>query len=128
MSKFNALLLLASLAAAVAVPQPGPGQYGPHVPEARYAPKCAHTPPGSSGLKSADCRCFPGDACWPSEKQWDAFNHTIGGRLVATVPLAAPCHNDDFTPYDKATCTTLQDGWLQPQTQYIYPPVAERAD
>ena len=63
------------------------------------------------------CRCFPGDACWPCADTWAQLNQSIGGALVATTPLAAPCHNDPFAPYDAAECQKLQDGWLEPQTQ-----------
>ncbi|GME28821.1 FAD/FMN-containing isoamyl alcohol oxidase MreA [Neofusicoccum parvum] len=61
------------------------------------------------------CRCFPGDACWPAASEWQALNETVGGRLVATVPLAAPCHDP---VYDASTCQTLRDNWLWPQQHY----------
>lgn len=75
--------------------------------------------PQPGGASTRECRCFPGDACWPSAHQWDAFNKTLGGKLVATIPLASPCHNDDFEPFNNATCTTLQGEWLLPQTHYV---------
>ncbi|KAK5678744.1 hypothetical protein LTS10_009188 [Elasticomyces elasticus] len=71
-----------------------------------------------SRAASSNCRCYPGDACWPTKADWTAFNKTIGGKLVATVPLAAPCHDDVYAAYNNATCTQLQAGWLEPQTQY----------
>ena len=51
------------------------------------------------------CKCFPGDACWPSEREWDKFNATVGGRLVQTVPLGSPC---DDPQYDATLCKELQ--------------------
>ncbi|EMC98973.1 hypothetical protein BAUCODRAFT_65846 [Baudoinia panamericana UAMH 10762] len=69
-------------------------------------------------LPTSSCRCFPGDLCWPSEAIWDAFNFTVGGRLVATVPLAAPCHYDQYAPYSNDTCANLQANWLWPQQHY----------
>ncbi|KAI1504041.1 FAD binding domain protein [Biscogniauxia marginata] len=39
------------------------------------------------------CRCFPGDTCWPSSAEWDIFNKILRGNLIATVPIASPCHN-----------------------------------
>ncbi|EXF86169.1 Zinc finger E-box-binding homeobox 1 [Colletotrichum fioriniae] len=57
---------------------------------------------------AGDCKCFPGDACWPATAQWDALNTTVGGNLIATVPLGAPCHDP---VYDAATCATLQSEW-----------------
>lgn len=60
------------------------------------------------------CRCFPGDACWPSTSTWDAFNQSVDGRLVKTVPLATPCH---IPNYDEKECEILKDGWLLPDEQ-----------
>ncbi|KAK7914381.1 hypothetical protein PG985_012084 [Apiospora marii] len=57
----------------------------------------------------AICKCFPGDACWPSEADWAALNDTVGGRLVATVPLGSPCHDPT---YDEEACASLRDQWL----------------
>lgn len=54
------------------------------------------------------CKCFPGDACWPSAAEWSGLNATVGGRLVATVPLGAPCHDP---AYDEVTCKSLQSQW-----------------
>jgi FAD/FMN-containing dehydrogenase len=54
------------------------------------------------------CKCFPGDACWPSRLEWDRFNTTVGGRLIQTVPLGLPCHDPH---YDAALCETLQTEW-----------------
>ncbi|KAF2172800.1 hypothetical protein M409DRAFT_35390 [Zasmidium cellare ATCC 36951] len=69
---------------------------------------------------SADvhCRCFPGDACWPSRERWAAFNKTLGGKLVETIPLAAPCHDSRFGQYNAGECNTLQEAWTLPQTHY----------
>ncbi|KAK2049429.1 FAD binding domain-containing protein [Colletotrichum somersetense] len=57
---------------------------------------------------AADCKCFPGDSCWPATAQWDALNTTVGGNLIATVPLGSPCHDPT---YDAATCASLQSQW-----------------
>ncbi|KAJ5358569.1 FAD binding domain protein [Penicillium cataractarum] len=63
----------------------------------------------------SDCRCFPGDQCWPSLSTWDAFNQSVNGRLVATVPLATPCHTPN---YNSEKCEVLKDGWLLPEEHY----------
>ncbi|KAI9794888.1 MAG: hypothetical protein M1816_003017 [Peltula sp. TS41687] len=67
---------------------------------------------------AAKCRCYPGDKCWPNPQTWAEFNKTIGGKLIATVPLASPCHDDNFTAYNAEQCTNLQSQWLQPQIHY----------
>ncbi|KAI0758134.1 FAD/FMN-containing isoamyl alcohol oxidase MreA [Fomes fomentarius] len=62
-----------------------------------------------------DCRCFPGDTCWPTLSEWDRLNETLDGKLVATVPLAAPCHD----PIHNTTrCQVLRDSWQWPQEHY----------
>ena len=70
--------------------------------------------PSIEASDSSSCRCFPGDDCWPSVSTWDAFNQSVDGRLVATVPLAAPCHAPN---YDENKCEALKDGWLLPEEQ-----------
>lgn len=60
------------------------------------------------------CKCFPGDACWPSEHEWSAFNRTVGGRLIKTVPLGSPCHDPN---YNEALCEELRATWTLSPTQ-----------
>ncbi|KAJ4012637.1 hypothetical protein NW752_008350 [Fusarium irregulare] len=57
----------------------------------------------------SSCKCFPGDDCWPAEDDWKSLNTTVGGRLVATVPLGSPCHDPN---YDAEECKRLQSEWL----------------
>jgi len=56
-----------------------------------------------------ECKCFPGDECWPAASMWQELNDTVGGRLIETLPLAAPCHDP---LYDRGKCRYLQDQWL----------------
>ncbi|KAF6830732.1 FAD-linked oxidoreductase-like protein 12 [Colletotrichum plurivorum] len=74
--------------------------------------------PGGSFGNGADlverdsaCRCFPGDDCWPTAAEWSAFNATVGGRLIATVPIGAVCHDSEFGAYDEAKCSALRSAW-----------------
>ena len=62
------------------------------------------------------CYCFPGDSCWPSTSAWAQLNTTVGGRLIATVPIGTPCHDPN---YDAAACIALQGQWTLPQTQQV---------
>jgi hypothetical protein len=57
----------------------------------------------------SSCRYIPGDNGWPSVDTWTKFNTSIGGRLIATVPLATPCHEPSF---EGQKCATLQEKWL----------------
>ncbi|KAG9660707.1 FAD/FMN-containing isoamyl alcohol oxidase MreA, partial [Aureobasidium melanogenum] len=71
---------------------------------------------GTASVNDTDCRCFPGDACWPSPDEWNSLNKTVNGRLIATVPLAAACHDDQYAAYDEKRCAELQNSWLDPET------------
>jgi hypothetical protein len=68
----------------------------------------------ATSLGLVKCKCFPGDACWPSSGDWDSLNQTVSGRLIATVPLAQACHDPN---YDPVRCEALRDGWQNPATQ-----------
>ncbi|RMZ37648.1 hypothetical protein AFCA_001903 [Aspergillus flavus] len=71
--------------------------------------------PSIEAADSSSCRCFPGVDCWPSVSTWDAFNQSVDGRLVATVPLATPCHTPN---YDQTKCEALKEDWLLPEDHY----------
>ena len=62
----------------------------------------------------SNCRVLPGDGNWPSTNDWDQLNRTVDGRLVATIPIGAPCHDPN---YDEAACSQIQAAWQLPQTQ-----------
>lgn len=74
--------------------------------------------PRRSGIlaNASTCRCFPGDNCWPTEAAWNDFNLTLGGKLIATRPIASPCHVDPFEAYNATRCAILQSKWGFPQT------------
>ena len=72
----------------------------------------------NNSTSSSGCRCFPGDTCWPALSEWTAFNQSLGGKLIATVPLASPCHDDIFAPFDAQLCTELQSTWFFPETHF----------
>lgn len=79
------------------------------------------TPPSTpellSTLPSIHCKCFPGDSCWPTKQERDAFNVSLGGKLIATVPLPSMCHlNNAFTTYDPGACEELRSVWSYPST------------
>lgn len=70
----------------------------------------------ASGLSSTHCKAFPGDKAWPSQADWSSLNKTVAGRLVATIPLGAPCHGSSF---NNATCESLKEQWKSEQVQYV---------
>ncbi|XXH02223.1 hypothetical protein Hte_008591 [Hypoxylon texense] len=79
----------------------------------------ATSKPSLSTQKQLECRCFPGDDCWPSSEEWSRFNETVRGKLIATVPLASPCH-DGFpgVNYDPVKCADIQANWARPSLHY----------
>ncbi|KAI9035172.1 FAD-dependent oxidoreductase [Aspergillus affinis] len=58
------------------------------------------------------CRYLPGDAEWPSDSAWARLNRTVNNRLIATVPLGSPCHDEAV---DAARCDELKEQWVYPQ-------------
>jgi hypothetical protein len=54
------------------------------------------------------CRNIPGDPGWPTPADWAKLNATVGGRLIATVPLAALCFEQG---YDAQRCDYLKEQW-----------------
>ncbi|KAI1819126.1 hypothetical protein F4861DRAFT_528136 [Xylaria intraflava] len=65
--------------------------------------------------RSTNCRCFPGDDCWPSTAEWNALNASTNGGLIATIPIASACH-DSFpgVAYDAEKCADIQANWARP--------------
>lgn len=53
-------------------------------------------------------RCTANDPCWPDAKTWAAFNTSISGRLIASRPSAAVCHDPSF---DKVLCSEAKTNW-----------------
>jgi len=48
---------------------------------------------------NAVCKTFPGDAAWPSDARWAAFNATLGGALIKPKPVGAVCYSGpDYNP------------------------------
>lgn len=68
------------------------------------------------------CRSIPGDADWPSVADWATLNATVGGSLIANVPIGAVCRHsyklgdDTITTYDEEACDALRDNWFYSTT------------
>ncbi|KAK0751294.1 hypothetical protein B0T18DRAFT_361701 [Schizothecium vesticola] len=63
---------------------------------------------------AVDCKVFPGDEQWPSRQTWNAFNASVEGALIETVPLAAPCYNN-WPQRDATRCQAVTDRWSDPR-------------
>ncbi|KAL4762065.1 uncharacterized protein BDW70DRAFT_167241 [Aspergillus foveolatus] len=66
--------------------------------------------PGRPTINST-CRYLPNDPQWPSTEQWQQLNNSVGGRLIRGIPLASPCHGEE---YNNITCGALQERWASP--------------
>ncbi|KAI0899510.1 FAD-binding domain-containing protein [Annulohypoxylon nitens] len=51
---------------------------------------------------------MPGDPSFPTEKDWNDLNKTVGGRLISGVPLAKICYG---ATDNQAACSKLQQQW-----------------
>ncbi len=65
---------------------------------------------------SSQCRVFPGDANWPSDTAWNNLNLLTGGKLIKTVPLAAPCYQG-WPQYNTTLCQDITNSWSDPHLQ-----------
>lgn len=61
------------------------------------------------------CKTFPGDALWPATWIWDLFDILIGGALVKTIPIAAPCYPG--SGYNAARCAVVVNNWTDSALQ-----------
>lgn len=75
---------------------------------------------GTVSSASHDCRSIPGDSSWPERSIWADLNTTLHGKLIASVPIAAPCHKTvqgEANPlFDEERCASLRDHWFYPET------------
>lgn len=72
--------------------------------------------PNSVSLQTAPCcKHIPGDVDWPQPQTWYELNHTVDGRLIATVPVGSVCHVPN---YDEDKCAELTANWGQAKIRY----------
>ncbi|KAI5776948.1 FAD/FMN-containing protein [Geopyxis carbonaria] len=67
-----------------------------------------YTFPASHAYSTPNRRCTYGEPCWPSSRDWDHFNATISGRLIASLPPASACHDPH---YSQSLCATAKTEW-----------------
>ena len=68
------------------------------------------------GANRPTCKVFPGDAEWPSQSTWQTFDGLLGGALIETVPVAAPCY-ENLGVYDAERCAAVRDSFADPYFQ-----------
>ncbi|KAH8884410.1 isoamyl alcohol oxidase-like protein [Thozetella sp. PMI_491] len=81
--------------------------------DAQLAAAFAPTVAPAAAKGGQQCKVFPGDAAWPSDAVWSNFNASVGGALIKTVPLAAPCYKN-WPQYDPVKCAQVTANWHDP--------------
>ncbi|KAH6907005.1 FAD binding domain-containing protein [Coprinopsis sp. MPI-PUGE-AT-0042] len=72
------------------------------------------TPSPWNGIQYS-CKCYEGDACWPSSSLWTALNTTVEGNLRRVIPDPAVCYNtfEGINTYNQAACQQVTQNWSQ---------------
>ena len=69
------------------------------------------------------CKCAPGDECWPDANKWKKLNETVSGGLRVNLPLAVSCYNTfqgplgNLSTYDAAKCADATKNFASEQYQ-----------
>ncbi|KAK0740040.1 isoamyl alcohol oxidase [Schizothecium vesticola] len=118
--------LLQAVAVAIDPPAPPPPPPPPAPPSPPSPPGPPNGPPAALVPRTWNgqaygCKCYPGDACWPSASAWNQLNATVGGNLAVLVPPEAACHNT-FTgllgtipTYNAAKCAEVTANYSREQ-------------
>lgn len=56
------------------------------------------------------CKPHPGSYDWPPQMAWNMLNQTVEGRLIAPLPPAGVCHEDQPN-YAPDQCPALTKAW-----------------
>ncbi|KAL3291573.1 FAD/FMN-containing isoamyl alcohol oxidase-like protein MreA [Colletotrichum asianum] len=64
------------------------------------------SPPTQPQARAA-CKAFPGDPSWPRDEVWGVFDQLLGGALVPTKPLGAPCYDSKWGARDDIDCANI---------------------
>ena len=62
------------------------------------------------------CKTFPGDENWPAAADWGVFNDLLGGALIPTIPIAAPCYKN-WGLYNSTRCAEIVANFHNPYVQ-----------
>ncbi|KAE9567964.1 hypothetical protein CGMCC3_g15906 [Colletotrichum fructicola] len=64
------------------------------------------SPPTQPQVRPA-CKAFPDDPSWPRDEVWGVFDQLLGGALVPTKPLGAPCYDSKWGARDDIECANI---------------------
>ncbi|KAI6777744.1 fad binding domain-containing protein [Emericellopsis cladophorae] len=75
---------------------------------------------GSTLAAAQECRCVPGDKCWPSRCSWDGLDKLLGGnKLIKSQPLARSCYDGPDKDLDE--CAYVTKMWSDQDFQTSQP-------
>lgn len=62
------------------------------------------------------CKCYLGDDCWPTQRDWNALTEATEGRFAAELPPGLACYRsyeDGIVPglRDPAVCEDVEKSW-----------------
>ncbi|UKZ53296.1 hypothetical protein TrVGV298_007088 [Trichoderma virens] len=55
--------------------------------------------------------CQPGQSCWPTISEWQAFNRSVSGSLRVTVPIGSVCFPSSPN-FDDDACATVKANYM----------------
>lgn len=64
----------------------------------------------ASSPAAIKCKADPSSSFWPRLEEWNFFNRTIRGQLIAPIPPAGLCHKAQKN-YNEDQCHTLSTDW-----------------
>ncbi|KAF1834148.1 hypothetical protein BDW02DRAFT_598395 [Decorospora gaudefroyi] len=63
---------------------------------------------------SASCKTFLDNSSWPKDIIWKLFDVLLGGALIPTKPVAAPCYDSQWGKKDSAKCADVTNNFTNP--------------
>ncbi|KAJ4858770.1 FAD binding domain-containing protein [Trichoderma breve] len=69
---------------------------------------------GAQNAATTNFTCQPGQPCWSTIAQWQAFNQTIAGRLKITTMLASPCFPSSPN-FNDTECADIRQNYTSAQ-------------
>jgi len=63
-----------------------------------------------TSIEKPECKSFPGYKGWPSSERWNAFNVSLGGALLRSVPPAASCYDGMYRNASRCTYVRQNQG------------------
>lgn len=76
---------------------------------------------GSGTLAAQQCRCQPGESCWPSASTFASFEKNLTNPLIPLQPVLTVCHPANSSSYSQSACDAVQAVYNTPQYRTSQP-------